>query len=183
MLSVGKPMKGINAIITDDDYHLLGPGEKGQLCISGRQLTPGYWKNQEKTAQAFFELNINNRSERFYKTGDLCIMDEWGDILYGGRLDYQVKIQGYRIELGEIEYHARQFLQGGNAVASTYENKSGVTEIVLFVEDKETDPEIISSYLKSTLPYYMVPSKFVFRETFPLNNNGKIDRIKLKESI
>jgi amino acid adenylation domain-containing protein len=183
MLSVGKPMIGINAIITDDDYHLLGPGEKGQLCISGRQLTPGYWKNQEKTAQAFFELNINNRSERFYKTGDLCIMDEWGDILYGGRLDYQVKIQGYRIELGEIEYHARQFLQGGNAVASTYENKSGVTEIVLFVEDKETDPEIISSYLKSTLPYYMVPSKFVFRETFPLNNNGKIDRIKLKESI
>ena len=57
--------------------------------------------------------------------------------MYAGRMDYQVKIQGYRIELSEIEFHAREFLQGVNAIALAFENELNLTEIASFVEQEK----------------------------------------------
>ena len=42
---------------------------------------------------AFKKSPFDDIPMRFYKTGDLCSRDEDGDILYYGRLDYQVKIR------------------------------------------------------------------------------------------
>jgi len=183
MLSIGKPMAGISAIIMDDEGKIAAPNQKGELCISGNQLTPGYWHNPDKTSNAFFRLQQQEGPVRLYKTGDLCFIDEDGDIMYSGRLDYQVKIQGYRIELGEIEYHARWFLKDLNAVALPYTNAAGTNEIALFIEGSRREPGDILNHLKLKLPSYMIPSKILFRESFQLNNNGKIDRVKLKESL
>lgn len=183
MLSIGKAMNGVKAIIVDDNKNILGANSKGELCISGKQLTPGYWKNPEKNSESFFNLIVDGTSLRFYKTGDLCYMDNAGDIMYSGRLDFQVKIQGYRIELGEIEYHAREGINGGNAVASTFENKTGNTEIALFVEGESHDLALLTEYLKSKLPFYMLPTKNICLDSFPINTNGKIDRIALKKML
>lgn len=183
MLSIGKPMKGVEAVILDESRKILGLNEKGELCISGDQLTPGYWNNPEKNAESFFELEYKGELHRFYKTGDLCYMDNELDIMYSGRLDFQVKIQGYRIELGEIEHHARECNQKRNAIALPFQNAMGNTEIILFLEGKESDPAQVTEYLRSRLPAYMIPSKFVVEEQFPLNTNGKIDRIALKKLI
>jgi len=180
MLSIGVPMDGMTGLILDDQRSILPQGEKGELCIAGGQLTIGYWKNEEKNAEAFFQMEYNGKMTRFYKTGDLCYYDEEGDIMYSGRIDFQVKIQGYRIELGEIEHHARAFLQGNNAVAIPFQNASGNTEIALFLEGEEDSPAGVIHYLKSKLPAYMVPTKFVFKPVLPLNTNGKIDRKALK---
>jgi acyl-coenzyme A synthetase/AMP-(fatty) acid ligase len=103
--------------------------------------------------------------------------------MLGGRLDYQVKIQGYRIELGEIEYHAREYLEGNNAVAVAFENETGNTEIALFVEGKLENQDKLIKYLLEKIPPYMVPTKTFVKDIFPLNTNGKVDRIKLKASI
>jgi D-alanine--poly(phosphoribitol) ligase subunit 1 len=183
MCSIGKPMNGMTAIILDEKGSILGANQKGELCITGGQLTPGYWKNPEKTAESFFEREWEGSVRRFYKTGDSCFFDSEGDILLAGRLDFQVKIQGYRIELGEIEYHSRECLQGINTIAIAIENKMGNTEIVLFVEDELIDTGILLEYLKSKMPYYMVPAKILLNKEFPLNSNGKIDRIMLKKLI
>ena len=67
-------------------------------------------REKKKNQESFFYTNYNNRHERFYKTGDLCKIDEFGDLLYLGRMDFQIKIQGYRVELSEIEYYAKEFL-------------------------------------------------------------------------
>jgi D-alanine--poly(phosphoribitol) ligase subunit 1 len=183
MISIGKAMNGLIAIIIDESGKILGTNQKGELCISGAQLTPGYWNNPMKTAESFFEREWEGTIHRFYKTGDSCYIDNEGDILYAGRLDYQVKIQGYRIELSEIEYHARECLRGQNSVAVAFENKTGNTEIALFVEDEETDPGYLLLYLKSKMPSYMIPAKIFYNKKFPLNSNGKIDRNILKKSI
>lgn len=183
MLSIGKAMNGLTAVIKDDNNNMLGPNEKGELCISGPQLTPGYWNSPEKNMEAFVELPYNGINQRFYKTGDLCYFDEEGDIMYSGRLDYQVKIQGYRIELGEIEHHAREFLAGQNTVAVAFENKTTNTEIALFVEGEFTSMSELKSYLNSKMPPYMMPTKILVEKEFPLNNNGKIDRNILRKSI
>ena len=121
--------------------------------------------------------------QRFYKTGDSCFFDDEGDILYAGRLDYQVKIQGYRIELGEIEFHAREFLAGQNAIAIAFENKTGNTEIALFIEGDNADKDALTGFLQSRMPRYMVPAKVIFESKFPLNSNGKIDRNLLKKVL
>lgn len=183
MLSIGKAMKGLTAIILDENGHILGANQKGELCISGGQLTQGYWHNPEKTTASFLEIDFGGTATRFYKTGDSCYFDNDGDIMLAGRLDYQVKIQGYRIELGEIEYHARECLHGQNAIAIAFENKTGNSEIALFVESESADNDVLIEYLKSKMPYYMVPTKILCNAKFPLNANGKIDRIVLKKSI
>jgi D-alanine--poly(phosphoribitol) ligase subunit 1 len=183
MLSIGKPMNGMTAIITDEERKLLPVGSKGELCIAGPQLTPGYWNNPGKNSEAFFEMMEDGKPVRYYKTGDLCYMDDDGDIMYSGRLDFQVKIQGYRIELGEIEHHARECVKGKNAVAVAFQNATGNTEIALFVEDTAADTTNLNDYLKSKMPYYMVPTKIICRDEFPLNTNGKVDRNKLKVLI
>ncbi len=183
MLSIGKPMNGVNAIIVDENSNVLSVNQKGEMCISGDQITPGYWKNPQKNSESFFTKDYQGKTTRYYKTGDLCYFDEDGDIMLSGRLDYQVKIQGYRIELGEIEYHAREYMNGNNAVAVAYENKTGNNEIALFVESESCDTNLLLDYLKTKLPPYMVPVKTIVIEIFPLNANGKTDRLVLKNSI
>lgn len=179
LLSVGRAMEGTVTIIIDEEDRLLTPGDTGQLCLGGTQLTPGYWNNEEKNREAFFIINYNGKSERFYKTGDVCKMDIEGDILYLGRSDSQVKVQGFRVELSEIEFYSRSFLKQINAVAIACSDKIGNTEIGLVIESKEFDTILLNEYLKSKLPVYMLPRKILFKEVFPLNSNGKTDRNKL----
>jgi len=184
MLSIGKPMKDVIAIITDEEKNILGrQHEKGELCIAGDQVTEGYWKNPEKNKESFFELEVDGVNHRFYKTGDLCYRDNDNDIMYSGRKDFQVKIQGYRIELGEIEHHARESVQGRNAVAIAFQNATGNTEIALFLEGAATDIGAVTTYLKSKMPFYMIPTQLILQENFPLNTSGKVDRIVLKKMI
>jgi acyl-coenzyme A synthetase/AMP-(fatty) acid ligase len=174
-------MDNTYTIIIDENNHILPAGESGQLCLGGVQLTPGYWYNDEKNQEAFFKLMYNNQEERFYKTGDLCLCDEDGDILYLGRMDYQTKIQGFRVELSEIEFHVKSFLVKHNAVAVALIDGIGNTEIGLIIESKSFSTEPLMEFMKSQMPPYMIPRKIVFTDVFPLNTNGKTDRKKLEQ--
>jgi len=183
MLSIGKAMTYVDTIIIDENKNILAANEKGELCVSGDQITPGYWKNPEKNIESFFEIEIDGTPTCFYKTGDSCYFDNDGDIMLAGRLDYQVKIQGYRIELGEIEYHAREFLKRQNAIAIAFANQMGNTEIALFIEGAFTDDASLIGYLNSKMPFYMIPTKILTEPVFALNTSGKVDRILLKHIL
>lgn len=183
ILSIGKPLNGISAILTDENGNILPVKHKGELCISGDQVTLGYWNYPERNEASFFEKFLKGEIHRFYKTGDLCYIDEDGDIMYSGRLDSQVKIQGFRVELGEIEHHAREFVKGRSVAAVAFENNSGNNEIALFVEGSLPNTENLLKYLKSKMPFYMIPSKVIPKEEFPVNTNGKTDRNMLKKNI
>jgi D-alanine--poly(phosphoribitol) ligase subunit 1 len=181
ILSIGKAWKGVETIIIDNTNQILDSGKKGELCLAGTLLTPGYWKNPEKNAEAFFNINYNGKLTRFYKTGDLCYKDSDGDIMYLGRVDFQAKVQGgYRVELSEVELYAKEGLDKINAVAIAYTNKIGATEIGLVIESEQFETKQFLSFLKTKMPAYMMPSKIEFISPFPLNVNGKIDRKKLK---
>ena len=120
---------------------------------------------------------------RFYHTGDLCFKDEDGDIMYSGRLDHQAKIQGFRVEMGEIEYHAREFLGGKNVVCLAFENEKALTEIAMFIEAEEFNPDEMLTYMRTKMPSYMIPTRLFFVPVFPLNANDKTDKVKLKAMI
>ena len=183
MLSIGKPMKNVKAIVIDENHNVLSKGEKGELCIQGDQVSPGYWNSPEKNAEAFFEKEYDGIIQRFYHTGDLCYYDYEDSLMLYGRLDSQAKIQGYRVELGEIEYHAREYLGGNNAVVITFTNHIGNTELALFIEGEKISTVSVINYLKTKIPPYMIPTKIIVEHEFPLNANSKVDKRKLKEKI
>jgi len=183
LLSIGKAMNGTLTIIINDKNELVAAGEKGELCLGGVQLTPGYWKNEEKNREVFFQAMYNGTSERFYKTGDLCLADDEGDIMYLGRIDSQVKVQGFRVELSEIEFFAREFLNKVNAVAIAFTNQLHNTEIGMVIESTAFDTRPLLEYMKTKMPGYMIPTQMRFIDQFPLNTNGKTDRKLLKEKF
>jgi amino acid adenylation domain-containing protein len=183
LLSIGKAMHETYTVIVNENDKIVEPGEKGQLCLGGVQLTPGYWKNEEKNKEAFFYTEYKGTSTRFYKTGDLCSVDSAGDIMYLGRIDSQIKVQGFRVELSEIEFFAKEYLQKANAVAIAFTNQISNTEIGMVIESDEFDTKELISYMKTKMPGYMIPTQLRFINSFPLNTNGKIDRKVLKEKF
>ena len=180
ILSIGQPMSGCDIIVVDENHKLLGVGEKGELCLGGVQLTPGYWNNEEKNKEAFYYLDYKGKSTRFYKTGDLCYIDEDGDIMFIGRIDFQAKIKGYRVELSEVEFHAKKALEKINVVAIAYINRIGETELGLVVESEDCNITEMLKYMKTKVPAYMIPAKTILIKEFPLNKNGKTDRKALE---
>lgn len=183
VLSIGKAMEFNSNIIIDEENNLLPYGETGQLCLGGVQLTPGYWHNEEKNKEAFFNIDYNGKTERFYKTGDLCKADADGDILYLGRIDFQTKIQGFRVELSEIEFHVKAFLDKVNVVAITLTDAIGNAELGLVIESNPFDLAPLQEYMKEKMPGYMIPKLFQFVDVFPLNSNGKTDRKLLTQEF
>ena len=180
IISIGKPLANVQAIIIREDGTLVEGEEKGELCVAGSQITPGYWNNPEKNASSFFM----REGMRYYHTGDLCYWDNSGNIMYSGRIDQQAKIQGFRVELGEIEYHARQFYKNGHRVmAIAFQNEQNLTEIALFVESQHEDVKPLIEYLRGKMPQYMIPTRILFEPSFPLNKSEKVDRNALKQKL
>ena len=167
-------------MIVDEARQPVADGIIGELCLSGEQLTPGYWQDNEKNQAAFFY----HEGRRWYLTGDLCMVVPDGDIMYLGRKDSQVKIQGYRVELSEIESVARRYYNRQTAVVAVVTGQQGQETISMAIErEDDNSGSELETYLKTYLPSYMIPSKIVFIPTFPQNLSNKIDRKKIKELI
>lgn len=184
IVSIGKPMANVTAIIIDEAGNLIpeksGAAHKGELCVAGNQVTKGYWNNPEKNASSFFEKD----GIRYYHTGDLAYWDVSGNIMYSGRIDQQAKIQGFRVELGEIEFHAHEYYQKNHRVmAIAFQNNENLTEIALFIETKQEDTKGLIEYMRSKMPQYMIPTRIIFLENFPLNKSEKVDRNALKQKL
>ena len=174
MLIIGKPFRNVDILILDEDGKEVAPGQKGEFFISSGQVTPGYINNEERNQSAFLTRN----GRRYYKTGDVCYLDEDKDLYYCGRADHQVKIQGFRIELSEIEVVARE-LFALNTAAVVYKNALGVPQLGLFLERYSGEVERVKTSLGTKLPYYMIPSSIQVIDNLPYNNSGKIDRVSL----
>ncbi|MBK8339002.1 MAG: AMP-binding protein [Flavobacteriales bacterium] len=183
IIAIGKQMGASVIVVIDEDGRILPPGSKGELCLSGPQLTAGYWNDPVRTAQVMFVAEHQGVMTRFYRTGDLCLLDEEGDIMYLGRIDQQAKIQGFRVELGEVEHFARTFLKGANLAALAVQNELGITEIMLAIEGEAQDPEELLSFMRKKLPVYMIPTRVHFVPVFPLGSSGKTDRNALQRGL
>lgn len=180
-LPIGIPMKNTEIMVLDDENHLVTePGVVGELCVRGTGVATGYYKNPEKTAQAFVQNPLNDAyEEKIYRTGDLVEYNEYHELIYLSRKDFQIKHMGHRIELGEIET-AVSSLEDVTMNCCLYDEKH--SKIVLFL-DKDMSKEEVNSRLTNMIPDYMLPGKVIFMETMPLNANGKIDRVALKEFL
>ncbi|WP_040247628.1 AMP-binding protein [Psychroserpens mesophilus] len=177
----------IGDIFSTQDYCLIDEEGKitvdyGELCLTGTQVTSGYYNNIEKTAESYFKFPNDN--QLWYKTGDIVKFDT-NNLFYVSRKDFQVKIRGYRIELDEVNLAIRDFTNCDLVYTIPYSSSGGVAEnLYSFIDNNCTvEKYLILKYLKDKLPEYMIPKDIFYLEEFPLNSNGKIDIKKLALKI
>jgi D-alanine--poly(phosphoribitol) ligase subunit 1 len=179
-LPIGKACKNTQTLIISENGKLAKKGEMGELCIRGSLVAYGYYNNSDKTREAFVQNPLHNfYPDIVYKTGDLVCENDLNEIIFVGRKDSQIKHMGYRIELGEIETAILGIEEVSNSCVLYDEN---LKRIIAFFKSKKTGIEI-KKELVNFLPKYMIPTKWINMEQFPLNANGKIDRLKLKNLI
>lgn len=184
-LPIGRVMTGTRAIIRGEDGNTVPPGERGEIVIVGPNVSPGYLKRDDLTAKAFYPLD----GSRAYRTGDWG-RDRNGILFCEGRMDGQIKLHGYRIELGDLEANLRALPEIADAVVLPLRKGEIIDSLTAFVvltgTKQGTDFEQsakLKTKLGERLPAYMVPRKFHFLDSFPMNNNGKADRKKLAEML
>ena len=177
VLPIGRPCDNCEVIVLDESDNVVNEqGKTGELCVRGTCLSSGYYGDTEKTSEVFVQNPANDRyREIIYRTGDLVMYNELGELVYVCRKDHQVKIRGYRVELGEVEAAADSVPQVENCCCLfDPENEKLILVYAGSVEEKD-----VKALLAEKLQDYMVPDKCIRRDNIPLNNNGKTDRITL----
>ncbi len=177
-IPIGKPFPNEQVFLLNGDNLVTTTGVIGEICVRGTALALGYLRNPEQTDAAFVQNPLNTSyPEKIYRTGDLGIYTENGEILFQGRKDFQVKYMGHRIELEEVE--------------KTINGIEGIDRCcVVFDESKQRlhgfysgniEKSDLHRQLRSLLPLYMIPGSLKKMDAFPITKNGKTDRRALLE--
>ena len=183
-IPIGTPCDGEELLVLTDDLRPVTPGQVGDLYIGGVGLSPGYWRDPDKTRAAFVTRpGSTDSSARVYKTGDLARVGPDGLVYYLGRSDSQIKSRGYRIELGEIEaaLHALGILGECAVVAIPTEGFEGMSICSAYVSAPGVDltPAFLQTELRKVLPAYMLPGRWMAFDRLPKNSSGKIQKSEL----
>ena len=179
-VSIGRPIANTRIYIVDDYLQPVPVGVPGQLYIGGDGLSRGYLNRADLTAASFIPDPFSGElGARLYRTGDLARYLPDGSVEYLGRVDHQVKLRGFRIELGEIEAVLSEHSQVRQSVVLAREETPGDKQLTAYVvldHGATARTDELRRFLRAKLPGYMVPSAYVFLESFPLTSNGKLDR-------
>lgn len=203
----GKALKNQVYRITDNLGRICPDYVRGELLIGGVGVAKGYRGDKELTSKKF----IQKDNMKWYRTGDNGRTWNDGTIEFLGRLDNQVKVKGHRIELGEIEIAIERFKGVKNVIVDFIDigNVKQLTAFVDFknipaYKEKSENPDTnefvfinsesevvnenkifvineLMSYLRNSLPKYMIPMHYYELEGIPLNKNGKVDRKALRK--
>jgi amino acid adenylation domain-containing protein len=179
----GFPIANTQIFVVDDCGRVVPPGEAGEIVICGQGVGKGYVNDPELTSRKFVDgptLAVGP----CYRTGDRGRQTpDWG-LVFDGRTDYQVKIRGNRIDLNGVESLLRQDERVIDAVALKHSSSTDAEVLAAFILTLDKgDPEILTTDLRKSLsrraPPFMVPSLIRIVDGFPLNPNGKTDRLAL----
>ncbi len=184
---IGRAIPGEELFVLDDDLAPLPAGVAGGLYIRGAGLSPGYWRDPERTRAAFVPNPFGPAAgDRLYRTGDLAYTGADGMLYLLGRADSQIKCRGYRIELGEIESAvlASGLVREAVVTAVASGDFEGTVICCAYVADRpETTHLELKRRLGELLPPYMMPARFAAAATLPRNGNGKLDRRAVQEDF
>ena len=179
-IPIGRPFKNTEIILLTDKDERARDGEDGEICIRGTSVTLGYYNNPEKTGEVYVQNPLNKAyPEIIYRTGDIGRYNEYGELIFVSRKDYQIKHMGHRIELGEIEANVNA-INEVRISGCIYDDRKG--KIVLYYVG-DISEEDMANTLKDKLPRYMVPNNIIKLDNMVFTANGKIDRKALKEKF
>ena len=176
-IPIGIPFPNEKVFLLNDKNEIITKSnEVGEICVSGSCLSLGYYNNAEQSKNSFIQNPLNNYyAERIYRTGDLAKYNNFNELIFCGRKDFQIKYLGHRIELEEID-RAIMKTNGILRVCTIFDEEK--SKIYSFYVGSLNSKDL-RTILQKKIPLYMIPTKIIKLDDLPLTKNGKIDRKKL----
>ncbi|MFF3454906.1 amino acid adenylation domain-containing protein, partial [Streptomyces sp. NPDC002730] len=173
---LGRAVNNVHVYVVDEHLTPVPLGAPGEIVFSGVCVGRGYVNDPERTRLAFM-ADPHRKGRRLYRGGDFGRWHPSGKLEFLGRRDAQVKIRGFRIEIGEIENTLLR-VPGVRDGAVVVAERTGQSKyLVAFYSGRQPlEADVLLDRLSASLPEYMVPSVFHWRESLPLTANSKIDR-------
>ncbi len=180
VIPVGVPFPEVEVLIVDEDGQIVPRGEKGMMLIANPWMCSGYYRDAARTEAVFVDDPLGRGYHtRYYRTGDIGLINERNQLVVLGRQDSQIKRAGYRMELGEVEAALRQ-IEGWADGCVLYDKASD--KLCCFFTGALTQKELQSA-LKKALPRYALPDAYIHLEELPHTATMKIDRQKLRQML
>ncbi|HVN12080.1 MAG TPA: long-chain fatty acid--CoA ligase [Kineosporiaceae bacterium] len=180
VLSIGKPMWGVDLRIVDEADRPLppGPDNVGEIIMRGHNVMKGYYKNPEATATAM--------KNGWFHTGDLAYADEDGFIFIVDRTKDLVIRGGFNVyprEIEEVLYAHEAVVEA--AVIGKPDERLG-EEVIAFVSiapDARVTPEELIAYARERVAAYKYPREVHILPELPKGTTGKILKTELRPAV
>jgi len=177
---LGRPVNNVGVYVVDEELALVPLGAPGEIVFSGVCVGRGYVNDPDRTRRAFL-TDPYRPGERLYRSGDFGRWRPDASLEFLGRRDAQVKVSGFRIEIGDVENALVRLPGVGQAAAVVAEPAGGSKQLVAFCSGRRLEAHQLRDRLGQWLPDYMLPAAVHWRDSLPLNANGKIDRKALAQ--
>ncbi|WP_210395530.1 AMP-binding protein [Motiliproteus sediminis] len=179
---VGFPLPGVVMRVVDSALQPCNDGESGEILVSGPQVISGYWRDEERSRDAF--VCLDDSDLRWYRSGDLGYRDRSGCFHFLGRIDNQIQLRGMRVEIDHIEAVARR-CSGCEQVAVIPWPvvDSRVEGLALFLEGEPAPRAALITALTEELPRAQIPSVIRWLSPLPKSRTGKVDRKQLASHL
>jgi acyl-CoA synthetase (AMP-forming)/AMP-acid ligase II len=172
--TTGRPVPGVTLRIVDDAGKDVPTGERGEILVGGYGVMPGYWQDPEKTAEAV-------DPDGWLRTGDIGTLDELGNLAIVDRKKEMFIANGFNGYPAEIESLLLR-CPGISQVAVVGMPDAAMGEAAWAYVVGTADPEDVRAWAKANMSNYKVPRKVVPLDALPLNVNGKVDKLALRQA-
>ncbi|MDR0454040.1 MAG: long-chain-fatty-acid--CoA ligase [Deferribacteraceae bacterium] len=176
--SVGLPFPNLQIKIVDKDDNELPFGQPGELCVKGDSVMQGYWNQPVETANV-----IRNG---WLHTGDIAVMDEEGYFAIVDRIKDMIITKGINVYPSEIEELLYLYPGVNHAAVIGVPETDGSETIIAYVTTEpgaEVTEKKLKDYTKKNLAAFKVPKTFVFIDTLPMTQTGKVLKRELKKMV
>jgi len=174
--TIGIPVPSTDISIRDDDDNEVPLGQSGEICARGPQVMSGYWNRPDETANVM-------TPDGYFRTGDIGIMDEHGQVRIVDRKKDMISVSGFKVYPNEVEAVVASHPGVLECAVVGLPNPRSGEEVKLFVVKK--DPNLTAAdllaYCHTQLTHYKVPRSIEFRAELPKTNVGKILRRQLRD--
>ncbi len=167
-------------VVNPETLEEVGVGEEGEIVSSGPQVMRGYWNRPEADEEAFFERD----GKRFFRTGDIAMVDEEGYFFMVDRLKRMINVSGYKVWPAEVESSLYKHPAIQEAVViGVPDQRSGeaAKAMVVLREGEEATEEEIVEWAKGQMAAYKYPRSIGFIDELPKSGSGKILWRELQE--
>jgi fatty-acyl-CoA synthase len=181
---LGMPTQGVDSRIVDPvTQKELPQGEVGELVTHGPQVMKGYWHQPEADLESFIEID----GKRFFRTGDLAVVDEEGYFFMRDRLKRMINASGYKVWPAEVESAMYEHPAIHEAcVIALPDGKRGETVKALVVLKAgfggQLSEQQIVDWARERMAVYKAPRIVEFMDALPKSGTGKILWRELQEA-
>jgi fatty-acyl-CoA synthase len=172
-------LPGVSQRIVDvETERVLQAGEIGEIRVKGR-VTPGYFKDEAQTRAAF-------DADGFFRTGDLGLVDEAGNLRFRGRLKELVKTGGINVSPAEIEAVLMTHPGVSHALVAGVPHPSRdevLGAVVIARAGSAPTADELRAHCRAQLAVYKIPTLIAFASEadLPLTTTGKVQKNRLVE--